>query len=33
MNSLFNGLEGSDEKKWVGNRRKRFHSEIRGNVV
>ena len=24
LNLLFNGFEGSNEKKWVGNRRQRF---------
>ena len=33
MNLLFNSFEGSNEEKWVGSRRKRFYSEMQGNVV
>ena len=33
MNLLFNSFEGSNEEKWVGNTRKRFYSEMLGNII
>ena len=28
VNLLFNSFEGSDEEKWLGNRRKRLYSQM-----